>query len=287
VKSSRDRSRPRAIATVLAALAFCSLVVAGQVRAEVRALVVALDYTESYDRNLALKNTMRDARAITDMLRGIRLRDVALIENPTSERWQSELDTFVGKLTDQDVGLLYYAGHAVQVGGRNYFLTADGATLVAAEQILAAVMAKARGSLFLIDACRDNPFRRQPAAGDPDFKVRGVGTGSTRALETISRSQLATTSNGLSQLGNLRGTDAIVLFSTDPGNVALDGDAGNGSPFANAVVRQFAVRQSLDSAIRRITAEVRERTGGQQSPWRQGDLSFPLFLAGRPPFPAP
>jgi hypothetical protein len=69
--------------------------------------------------------------------------------------------------------------------------------------------------------------------------------------------------------------------------VALDGDPGRGSPFANALVRELARRQTLDAAIRRITQEVSDRTDGRQSPWRQGDLGFPLFLAGQPRFPVP
>jgi len=53
-------------------------------------------------------------------------------------------------------------------------------------------------------------------------------------------------------MGNLRGKNIIVLFSTDPGNVALDGEPGLGSPFANAVVSEFGKRQSLDAAVRQI-----------------------------------
>jgi hypothetical protein len=88
-------------------------------------------------------------------------------------------------------------------------------------------------------------------------------------------------------MSNLRGKNTIVVFSTDPGNVAVDGSPGKGSPFANAVVRELGRRQSLDAAIRRITAEVDRETDRRQSPWRQGDLSFPLFLGGQPRFPVP
>lgn len=88
-------------------------------------------------------------------------------------------------------------------------------------------------------------------------------------------------------MSNLRGKNTIVVFSTDPGNVALDGPPGRGSPFANAVVRELGKRQSLDNAIRRITEDVDKASSGKQAPWRQGDLSFPLFLGGQPRFPVP
>jgi uncharacterized caspase-like protein len=91
----------------------------------------------------------------------------------------------------------------------------------------------------------------------------------------------------MAQLGDLRGLSAIVLFSTEPGNVALDGDAGAGSPFAKYAAKELARRQSLDSAFRRIAVAVNKATGGQQSPWRQGDLPFDVFLAGMADFPVP
>jgi uncharacterized caspase-like protein len=106
-------------------------------------------------------------------------------------------------------------------------------------------------------------------------------------VETVSLDQLARVQGGLSQMSNLRGKNTIVVFSTDPGNVALDGAPGKGSPFANAVVRELGRRQSLDAAIRRITEDVARQTTGKQSPWRQGDLTFPLFLGGQPRFPVP
>ena len=72
-------------------------------------------------------------------------------------------------------------------------------------------------------------------------------------METLSLAELAKAQSGLSQMGNLRGKNTIVVFSTDPGNVAQDGNPGEGSPFANAVVRELGKRQSLDAAIRRTS----------------------------------
>ena len=78
-----------------------------------------------------------------------------------------------------------------------------------------------------------------------------------------------------------------MLFSTEPGNVALDGDAGVGSPFAKFAAKEISRRQSLDSAFRRIAVAVNKATGGQQSPWRQGDLPFDVYIAGMADFPVP
>ncbi len=265
---------------------------AGPAHAEVRALLWAADYANAGNPDLQLSNTLLDARAVADMLRKLDLKDVRLVENPSAEVWNTELEALTQRLQPDDVALLYYAGHAVQISGRNYFLAADGTTLIASEDVLATIMARARGTVFLVDACRDNPFR--DAATEQRNRTLKIGEvaangarATSRAISSVSLEDLAHAANGLSQMGNLRGKNTIVLFSTDPGNVALDGDPGTGSPFANAVVRELAKRQSLDTAIRRITAEVDKRTGGRQSPWRQGDLTFSLFLAGQPRFPVP
>jgi uncharacterized caspase-like protein len=266
---------------------FCLIAALGAVtaRAEVRAMVWASDYRTAGDRDLELSNTLVDARAVTEMFRRLGVQDLQLIENPGAEAWDREVTGFAGRLTAQDVAVLYYAGHAVQVNGQNFFLAADGTTLVSSEQVLAPIMAKARGTVFLIDACRDNPFRKQ-ATQEKELKIIG-GPAKSRTMDTLSLAQLAQLSGGLSQMSNLRGKNTIVLFSTDPGNVALDGEPGAGSPFAIAVVRELGKRQSLDAAIRRITADVDKVTSSRQSPWRQGDLSFPLFLGGQPRFPVP
>jgi uncharacterized caspase-like protein len=262
-------------------------------QAEVRALLWASDYANSGNPDLRLGNTLRDARAVADMLRKLDLKDVRLVENPSPEAWNTELEAMAQRLQPEDVALVYYAGHAVQISGRNYFLAADGTTLIASEDVLAPIMARAHGTVFLVDACRDNPFR--DAAREQKNRTLKIGEvaaanasrAATRAISSVSLEDLAHAAGGLSQMGNLRGKNTIVLFSTDPGNVALDGDPGTGSPFANAVVRELGKRQSLDTAIRRITDEVDKRTGGRQSPWRQGDLTFLLFLAGQPRFPVP
>jgi uncharacterized caspase-like protein len=265
--------------------------------AEVRALVWALDYSTSANRDLRLENTLVDARAVAALLDGIGVRDLKLVENPTPDAWDREIQNLVARLQPQDVALLYYAGHALQVGGGNYFLAADGTTLISSEDVLSTIVTRAHGTIFLIDACRNNPFRKSAQEPGRSLTIRGgpqVGApdGTTpnarsRSLTTVPLAEIGRAASGLSQMGNLRGKNTIVLFSTDPGNVALDGDPGQGSPFANAVISELAKRQSLDSAIRRITDQVDKRTGSRQSPWRQGDLGFTVYLAGQPRFPVP
>src|SRR5882724_3666259 len=171
-------------------LAWC-----GPSLAEVRALVWASDYSQANNSDLELKNTLVDARAVSGMLRKLGLRDVRVIENASAETWDTEIQGLADRLGPEDVALLYYAGHAVQVGGRNYFLAADGNTLISSEEVLSAVMGKGRGTVFLIDACRHNPFRNQ-AAEKKQLKIGEIGANApaaksvdkpkSRAMETLS-----------------------------------------------------------------------------------------------------
>lgn len=254
--------------------------------AAVRALVVGADYRDAADENLRLVNTLVDARAVVELLRELRVADVRLLENPDGDGWRAAIADFARSLEPDDVALLYYAGHAVQVHGENYFVAGKGEVLISAEEILAAVVQSARGTVFAIDACRSNPFRNTSAGAQAIVPVRELSSAEARAFSGFTLADLVSAS-GLSQMNNVRGKNTVVLFSTEPGNVAFDGEPSRGSPFANAFVRELARRQSLDAAIRRITEQVNDATNGQQAPWRQGDLGFPLFLAGQPRFPVP
>jgi uncharacterized caspase-like protein len=244
---------------------------------------------------MRLYNTLVDAQSIDELFRHkITATEVKLVKNPTPEAWQQEIAAFTSRLRATDTAVLYYAGHAVQKDGLNYFLSVGGNTLslVAADEVLSLVMAAhPRGTIFFIDACRDNPFHTEAssdAAQVRNLEVRNLSRGWKRTDATpfqetkISTAALGTSTGGLSQMSNVHGRNAIVFFSTDPGNVAIDGAPGYGSPFANAVERELTNQVSLDDALRRVTQDVSSLTQGRQSPWRQGDLGFSLYLAGQP-----
>ena len=249
--------------------------------AEVRALILSADYVGAMDPGMRLSNPVVDGRAMAQALRKAGVRDLKLAEEAAADRWQSEFQAFTNRLSPDDIALVYYAGHGFQIGGRNYLVTADGNTLIALDEVMKQLTARAKGTIMIIDACRENPLQAVPES----LAVRSIGA--SRSIETVRMSEIEWKSKGLAQLGDLRGLSAIVLFSTEPGNVALDGDEGRGSPFAKQAARELARRQSLDSAFRRIAVAVNKATGGQQSPWRQGDLPFDVYLAGMADFPVP
>ena len=265
------------------ALAILLIFGANPAQAEVRALILTSDYVAASDTELRLSNPVVDGRAVAASLRKAGIRDLRLVEEANAQRWQQEFDAFARRLSRDDIALVYYAGHGFQIAGQNYFVTADGDTLIALEEVMKQLTARAKGTIMVIDACRENPLTAQ---ADP-FTVLGIDPGTSRTMATIRMGDIEAKSSGLAQLGDLRGLSAIVLFSTEPGNVALDGDPGRGSPFAKYAARELGRRQSLDSAFRKIAVDVNRATQGQQSPWRQGDLPFDVFIAGMTDFPTP
>lgn len=251
--------------------------------AEVRALILSADYVNALDPGMRLSNPIVDGRDIAAALRKAGIRDLQISEEASADRWQSDFQAFASRLGSDDIALVYYAGHGFQIGGQNYLVTADGDTLIALDELMKQLTAKAKGTILIVDACRENPLN----ARADSFEVRGIGASPSRAVQTIRMTEIEARSKGLAQLGDLRGLSAIVLFSTEPGNVALDGEEGRGSPFAKYAAKELSRRQSLDSAFRRIAVAVNKATGGQQSPWRQGDLPFDVYIAGMTDFPVP
>ncbi|MBB95318.1 MAG: peptidase C14, caspase catalytic subunit p20 [Rhodobacteraceae bacterium] len=157
-------------------------------------------------------------------------------------------------------GLFYYAGHGVQSFGANYLLPVDVALNDAADLDLAGVDAQTvlrqmysaanRTNIFILDACRNNPFVDIPDFDDP----------------------------GLAEMQAPRGT--FLAYATAPGAVAYDGDSGN-SPFTRAMVDQMnRPGLSVERMFREVRISVLEQTGGRQTPWDASSLTSEFIFNG-------
>lgn len=230
-----------------------------------------------------LPNPANDARAVAKALSdiGFDITEGVDLDRAAMER---RIRDFLRKAASARVALLFYAGHGMQVDGKNYLVPVDAKLEAASDlsfetidldKILDTLNDPAHTSIVILDACRDNPLARS-------FARR---LGATRS---------AAVPNGLAAYSTL-GTGMLIAFATAPGQVALDGTGGN-SPFTQGLLRHLRtpgleVRQMLT----RVRSDVAAATHHQQIPWDNSSLLGDVYLAGLaqpnaghpPPPPAP
>ena len=254
-------------------------------RAEVKALLIASNYESAKDENLKLANPLADLRLVRSSLRNTTVSDLVSVEEPSVGDWERVFDNWLDTLSGDDIGMFFFAGHGFQFDGLNYLLSSDGTALIPLDALVTQITQRARGAVIIIDACRNNPYF--DAEPEEDLQIVAIA-GASRSLGFIRLEDMSGAASGLAQLGNLRGLSAVAFFSTEPGNVAEDGDhPGKGSPFAIEFAKQIDRRQSLDEVFRKTAIAVNKRTDQRQSPWRQGDLPFDVFISGMRALPIP
>ena len=151
---------------------FCVLLVAFTAPIEARriALVVGND---TYRNVAPLKNARQDAKAVAEVLQSLGF-DVTLKQDLTLTSMKAALREFKSRVGGGDEVIFYFSGHGVQFEGTNYLvpidIVADSEQQVADDAVpLQRVLddlrdQKARFSLAIVDACRDNPFKGQGRA---------------------------------------------------------------------------------------------------------------------------
>ncbi|MBI5321044.1 caspase family protein [Bradyrhizobium sp.] len=228
----------------------------------------------AYTHVKALPNPSNDARAVAKGLRDI---GFAVTEGIDLDRagMQTMIREFLREATRSQVAIVYFAGHGVQIDGRNYLVPVDaqlktGAsmtdTMMDMDTIMAGLDDQLRTNILILDACRNNPMAPQVAA---------AGTG--RAIEA---SGLAAPSSLGS--GSTLGAGTLIAFATAPGKVALDGEGAN-SPFSAALSRHIGTPGlEVQQMLTRVRAEVVAATKSQQVPWSNSSLLGEVYLAEKP-----
>jgi formylglycine-generating enzyme required for sulfatase activity len=215
-----------------------------------------------------LGNPLNDA---VDMAAILKQKGFTVVEGMDLDKasFVAALQDFSGALKGAEIAVFFYAGHGIQVAGQNYLVPVDAelATAAALEAELVPVNivyremeGKARFKVVILDACRNNPLADElrKAMGQ---RSHAVGRG------------LAGEDLGL-------GWESVISFSTQPGNLALDGD-GRNSPFAAALVRNLAAsNRDVDVAgmLAKVRSDVMASTRNAQIPWDLSSLRGSLYL---------
>lgn len=256
----RLKSILSSLAVALACVAF-----AAPANAEKRvALVIG---NSAYQNVPRLDNPRNDARLMADTLQGLGFQLIGGgpqldLDKPA---FDGALQKFSNSVMGADIALFYYAGHGVQVAGKNFLVPVSANPTRESDVYLQMVDtnvvldqmdgAGTKLNIVLLDACRNNPFG---------------GRG------------LRATGGGLAQMQAPGGT--LISYATQPGNVAQDGDGGN-SPYSKALAATMRKPGlGLFETFNEVGLKVQEATGGSQQPWvSSSPIAAKFYFASPPP----
>lgn len=204
-----------------------------------------------------LPNTINDARAMTDVLGRLGFKVITRL-NATQQDMLRAIVEFGDEIEKGGVGLFYYAGHAVQIRGKNFMIPIKAAISVEDHVEPESVdlnkvigrMAGARNKLniVILDACRDNPFGET-------FRFYSEGLAQTRAPAAT-----------------------YIAYAAAPGEVAADGTGAN-SFYTGALVRAMPVQGiSIEETFKRVRAAVLKDTKALQVPWTASSITEDFFF---------
>ena len=240
------------------AAAFGLLVVAASAQAPLDIRVALVIGNSSYAGNAALINPGNDAQAMASALKQLGFTVVELRNGGKSEMTEALSKVRSALSGKQGVGMLYYAGHGLQLDWRNYMVPVDAKLSSAADVIAQAVdvnsvleafkSAGNRMNILVLDACRDNPF---------------AATASGKGLAPVDAPP---------------GT--FLAYATAPGNVAQDGDAKGGNGLYTQYLLEELKRPTtrIEDVFKRVRLNVRQQSQGRQIPWESTSLEDDFYF---------
>jgi uncharacterized caspase-like protein len=204
-----------------------------------------------------LTNPVNDARAMSKVLKKANFK-VIKHENLGQREMKRVIADFGRKIPLYDIVLFYYAGHGVQVKGRNYLIPTDVQIQyesdIEIETIdLAMVLSKMgraekQMNLVILDACRNNPF-----------------TSNVRSLN-----------QGLAFTNAPSGT--LIAYATAPGDVAADGEGENGVYTKFLIKHILTPGKQIEDIFKQVRVDVKQETNSLQTPWESSSLEGDFYF---------
>ncbi|NEV61613.1 caspase family protein [Thiorhodococcus minor] len=258
----------------------------------------ALVIGNSRYRSLPLENPANDAQAIAASLENVGF-SVTHRENLERAEMMREITMFGSKLEEGDIGVYYYAGHAVQYNGENFLLpigsirevktAADLQRTAVSMQHILDSMAYNGGSanVLVLDSCRSSPFTQLAdiqsglSRGQGVRKAESAGGGSTAPTESSASAQRSVVRFNREQRLQESAGGVLIAYATSPNNVALDGD-GDNSPYTRALLRHLETpNTTLEDILKRTRNDVVRDTEGAQTPWYESSIEKEVFPSGK------
>ena len=210
-------------------------------------------------RMAPLRNPVNDARDMAQTLRSLNFEVIEEI-NASEREMVLAIDKFYKRLKRADVGVFYFAGHGMQVNGVNYLIPVKARVTTETDLQFEAVdagrvlgkmqSAGNRLNIVILDACRDNPFKRS----------------------------FRTSEKGLAQMDAPKGT--IIAYATSPGSVAADGRGRNGIYTKHLLNNLGRKGMSVYDMFRETGLGVMQETEEKQIPWVSSTPVQRYYIAG-------
>lgn len=200
-----------------------------------------------------LKNPANDAVDIAAELRALGFEVIEGV-NLSQKDMKIKIREFGDKLASQKgVGLFYYAGHGLELNGENYLIPVNA--VIAKEQdveLESVNLKRVMGemdyaqndlNIVILDACRNNPFKRSFRSGGDN------GYASTEAP---------------------KGT--FIAFGTAPGSVASDGAGENGLYTQELIKALRKPGLKIEDVFKEVRRNVYNLSGEQQLTWQNSSI---------------
>jgi uncharacterized caspase-like protein len=222
----------------------------------------------AYRHAPALPNTTNDANDVSAAFERLGFTVQRLSDGRFDDVRRGLLE-FTRKANNSEIGVIFFAGHGMEVGGENWLIPVDAELksdrdaeheAISLRNLMMTVSSASKLGLVILDACRNNPFT---AKMQRTARVRAVARGFTAVEPSGS---------------------VLVLFAARDGTTAADGDDRN-SPFTTALLRHLETSGlEINFLFRNIRDDVIKATRGEQEPFVYGSLSKePIYLKSGDP----
>lgn len=198
-----------------------------------------------------LRNPVNDSQDMASTLRKLGF-EVIHRKNAGQESMKLAILDFGRRLRKGGIGLFYFAGHGIQVNGRNYLIPVDAKIEsesdvefdgVDAGRVLGKMEDAGNDlNIVILDACRNNPFSRS----------------------------FRSSTKGLARMDAPKGS--LVAYATAPGSVAADGEGRNGIYTKHLLEHMKDPGLPVENIFKRVRKDVTAETRDKQVPWESSSL---------------
>jgi uncharacterized caspase-like protein len=205
-----------------------------------------------------LQNAVNDANDLSNLLERKKFTVIKVIDGTRLEMREA-VKQFSAKIALGAVGLFYYSGHGVQVGGENYLVPVDAKIdyqeevpdeCIGVSTILRYMEASNNKlNIMILDACRNSPFKSFNRSGDKGMLRVEAPVGS------------------------------IVAYSTAPGMTASDGNGRNGLYTSKLMKYLDVPGLKVEEIFKQVRIEVSKESSNAQIPWESNSLMGDFYFS--------